>query len=174
MDSVLRDLPLIKSDVISALLANPDICTILMDRKIVSDSGLVAADPDIDDEKLVYKNIWPYLYIDDTQTEAQSYICVESALSGMGSRTIKNIELTIWVQCHRDIMEYTHKGYLGTRIDILTDMVEQTLREHISNKRVGIGHFEIRSARHFFPHNKYYGRELILTVPEFNVKAGGL
>ena len=156
--SVLKDMGSYKNTLLSALINSDDICELLFDKKPYSDDDV---------ENLVYTRIFPYLYVDETQTEVLSYICFEVDVPRVPTSTVKDIKLIIWEYCHKDCMRYSKKGYSGTRVDILADMIEQQLRE--SNK-FGIGKLELLSCTYFIPSSKYYGKQMIYNMPDFKVK----
>ena len=85
----------------------------------------------------------------------------------LSSGTVKDLKIIVLAYCHKDIMKYSKKGYYGTRVDILADMVERKLRDSYD---FGIGKPKLISVTNFFPNNKYYGRQLVYNVPEFKVK----
>lgn len=155
--SVLKDMGSYKNTLLSALINSDDICELLFDKKSYSEDDV---------ENLVYTRIFPYLYVDETQTEVLSYICFEVDVPRVPTSTVKDMKLIIWEYCHKDCMRYSKKGYSGTRADILADMIEQQLRE--SNK-FGIGKLELLSCTYFIPSSKYYGKQMIYNMPDFKV-----
>ena len=158
---VLYDIGSCKQELFSSFINDPDICELLFNKEPYTDD---------DREKLFYSQIFPYLYVDDTQDETLTYLCYEIDIppsSDKTSGTIKNMKIIIFAYCHKEIMRYNKKGYYGTRVDILADMVERKLRDSYD---FGIGKPELISVTNFFPNNKYYGRQLIYNVPEFKVK----
>lgn len=157
--TVLYDKGIYKNRFISELLDNAEICEVLL--------GKIYTEEDVDN--LVYSQIYPYLYVDDTQTEVMTYICFEVNMPNFSSSpTIKEGDLIIWVYCHKDLMKYSKKDYLGTRVDILSDMVSRLL---IDNDRFGIGSPTLKSDTYIFPQKKYYGRQLIYKISDFKVRA---
>ncbi len=156
--TVLKDIGSCKQQLISAFINNDDICELLFDKKPYTET---------DAEKLMYKQVFPYLYIDDVQTESTTYLCIEVDIPRQASNTIKELEINVWAYCHKNIMKYAKKGYYGTRADILSDMVEKQIRDSYD---FGIGKPELKSVTYFFPGNKYYGRQLVYRVPDFKIK----
>ena len=65
-ESVIRDTGLYKNRLISTILNNKDACEVLLNKDDYDDEDV---------DNLIYKQIFPYLYIDDTQTEVMTYIC---------------------------------------------------------------------------------------------------
>lgn len=155
---VLKDIGVYKNRLVSAILNSNNIIQLLLNKDTYSDE-------EVDD--LMYTQIFPYLYVDGTQLEVLSYLCLEVNVPRIPTTTIKDIQIIIWAYCHKDCMKYSKKGFLGTRADILADMVERELRD---SDRFGIGKLRLTSVSHFFPNNKYYGREMRFTIPDFKVK----
>lgn len=154
-ETMLRDLGSYKNSIITVLKKNSDLMECLL--------GNNYTDEQVDE--IVYKQIYPYLYADETLTETKSYIGIELDPSGQ-TGTIKDSKLIIWVYCHKATMKYSKNGYTGTRADILSDMVDRTIRE----MDLGIGKPQFLSAKYFFPMAEYYGRALLYNIPDFKVK----
>lgn len=143
----------------TAFQNSEDICELLFNKQPYTRDDI---------KNLPYTQIFPYLYVDDTQTKVLSYICVEVDMPRKPTNTIKNMKIYVWAYCHKSKgnMKYFKKGYIGTKADILADMIERLLRE--SNK-FGIGKLQLDSVEHFFPNSKYYGRQLIYSIPDFKI-----
>lgn len=154
--TVLKDIGIFKTNLLLSFLDSPDICELLLGENYTSD--------DIDD--LVYTQVFPYLYIDETQTEVLPYLCVEVNFRRQ-TRTMKTMIITVYAYCHKDCMEYHKDGYSGTRADILADMVERQLQE---SDKYGIGELTLQSVGYYFPNNKYYGRQLTFEASDFKFK----
>ena len=156
--SILKDMGSYKSTLLSYFVNSEEICELLFNKNPYTEEDV---------DNLIYTQIFPYLYVNDTQDEVLSYLCIEVDVPRIPTGTIKDMRLTIWAYCHKDTMQYSKKGYSGTKADILADMVERVLRD--SNK-FGIGKLQLMSCDHFFPNNKYYGRKLVYSMPDFKVK----
>jgi hypothetical protein len=156
--TVLKDIGSCKQKILTAVVNDEDICGLLLNKKSYTEDDV---------DGLIYTQIFPYLYTDETQTETLTYLCFEVDVPRFSSGTIKDIKMIVLAYCHKDIMKYSKKGYYGTRVDILADMVERKLRDSYD---FGIGKPELVSVTNFFPNNKYYGRQLVYNVPEFKVK----
>lgn len=120
---------------------------------------------------ITYSQLFPYLYVDETQQDAKSYICIEIDPAGK-TRTMQQPTIYIWVYCHKSIMKYYKDGYRGTRVDILVDMVDRTIRNLMETnpRSLGIGELSFEKAPYFFPATNYYGRQLIYTTSDFKLK----
>lgn len=162
MKSIIRDFGSYKNELIVALISSPDIVKLLLGD---------AYDPDMEPSDLmsllVYQYIFPYLYIPDVQDTQKSYICVECRASMSGA--IKNNEITIWAFCskNKDYMKYSCPGYIGTRADILADMVDRQLYDSYD---FGVGALDCKDVGIITPQESYYGRRIIYNVPDFKVK----
>ena len=156
--TVLKDIGSCKQKLLTAFVNSDEICELLFDKKPYTEDDV---------EGLMYTQIFPYLYTDETQTQTLTYLCFEVDVPKLSSGTVKDMKIIVLAYCHKEVMEYQKKGYYGTRVDILADMVERKLRDSYD---FGIGKPELISVTNFFPNNKYYGRQLIYNVPEFFIK----
>ena len=153
----LKDIGTYKNRLLSAIIQSEDVCETIL--------GKDYDDTDVD-EQLIYHNIFPYLYIDETQTKQESYICIEVDVPRTMDLAYKDMRIIVWCYCHKGIMKYSKKGYLGTRADILSDMVDRFLN---SSNDFGLGRLKLQSSTYFSPSKDYYGRQLIYSCPEFNI-----
>lgn len=156
--SVLKDIGSYKNKLLSAFIASKDICDLMM-------FGIDSYTEE-DIENLIYTQIYPYLYTDDTQDDVLPYLCIEIDVPRIPTRTIKDMKLIVWAYAHKKCMKYSKKGYIGTRVDILADMVERQLRD---SDKFGIGKLQLESVTYFFPSKIHYGKQLIFTIPDFKI-----
>jgi len=164
---VLKDIGLLKNRILPLLLNSNDIMEILLGKGYTQEQ-VWGNDESHEDYGIVYKQIFPYLYIAETQTEVLSYLCFEVDVPRIPTGTIKDMKIIIWAYCHKKCMRFSMKDYLGTRADILADAAERALNE---TQKLGIGKLHLDSATYLSSSNKqFYGRQLIFTVPDFKVK----
>lgn len=156
--SILKDIGIYKNRLISSILKSKDICEALLLNKEYNEENV---------DELIYTQVFPYLYVEETQTSVLPYICMEVNIPRIPTNTIKDVEIILWIYGHKDCMKYSKNGYLGTRADIISDMV---MREIFDSDKFGIGKINLNSVRYFFPNNKYYGRELKLITSDFKIK----
>lgn len=154
---ILYDTASYKTELLSTLTGSADICELLLN------SSTYTAD---DVNNLMYTQVFPYLYSDESQTDVLPYLCIEVDITKAPTNTVKDMQLTIWAYCHKDDMKYSKEGYFGTKADILSDMVERSLRE--SNKS-GIETLKLQSVTNLSPNEKYYGKQLIYTIPHLKI-----
>lgn len=159
-ESVLNDIGTYKDTLLEMLLSNDGICETLLGKGYSNDDKL----------DLIYSQVYPYLYVDETQTEVLSYICVEVDIPRVPTGTIKDMKLIVWAYSHKECMRYSYDGYRGTRTDILSDMIDRQISDPKVCYTYGIGKPTLTSVSYFFPQNKYYGRQMIYLIPDFKVK----
>lgn len=156
--TVLKDMGTYKDQLISTFANDADICELLLNKQTYTED---------DAGKLMYTQIFPYLYTDKDQADVLSYLCFEVDVAKIATNTIKDMKLIIWSYCHKDIMQYSKEGYSGTRVDILCDMVERQIRDYY---KLGIGKAELVSVTNFSPNDKYYGKQIVYNIPDFKIK----
>ena len=153
----LKDVGTYKNRIATILCNNKDVYDIILGRDY---------NEEIAQNELLYKHIFPYLYIDETQTKQESYICIEVDIPRTMDFTYKQMKVIVWCYCHRGIMKDSKKGYSGTRSDILADAVDRLLN---SSNDFGLGRLKLESATPLTSSKEYYGRQLVYSCAEFNI-----
>ena len=113
------------------------------------------------------EHVKSHLFIDDTITETTTYIFYDVIFPILNSN-IKNCQVVMYAICHRDILDdYSKEGYFGDRIDVLTQMIEDSLinDEEVSNS-FGIGKLVLDSINVYNAY-RFYGCILTFEVPTF-------
>lgn len=108
-----------------------------------------------------------HLFIDDTITETATFIFYDVRIPRT-NRTTKQLYVIMYLICSRDILEdYAKEGYVGDRIDILAEMVEETLinDEEIAQS-FGIGKLRLDSVD-IYNSTRFYGCILNFDVSDF-------
>lgn len=167
-ESLLRDIGVYKQRLLSAIQSSNDIMELMLGKNF-TDEQVYGNNDDVNDFGIVYKQIFPYLYIDDTQKSVKSYLCIEVDIPRVPTATIKDMKIIIWAYCHKSYMKYYKDGFIGTCTDILSDMVERELQD---SEKFGIGKLHLESATYFSPSKEYYGRQLIFSTSDFKYKRG--
>ena len=80
--TVLKDVGSCKQRLLSAFVKSEDICELLFDKKPYTESDV---------ENLLYDRIFPYLYIDDVQTQSNAYLCFEVNIPRCFSGSVKGL-----------------------------------------------------------------------------------
>lgn len=154
----LKDIGAYKNRLLTTIVRSEDVCELILGENY---------DKTDVDEKLIYKNIFPYLHVDDTQTSVETYVGIEVSVPRTQDFTYKDMKVDIWCYCHKDIMKYSKKGFLGTRADILSDIVDRMLN---SSNDYGIGRLKLQSCVPITVSKFHYGRHLTYTCAEFNIE----
>lgn len=148
-----------KAEISGALYKNEDIRELLL-----GDTG----DMNVAQIRSAFKEqVKSHLFIDDTITDAKSFIFYDVCFPYMRAQT-KTCRVIMYVMCHRDILEtYSKEGYYGDRADILAQMVEDTLinDEQIANS-FGIGQLSLDSVD-IYNSLRFYGCIMTFSVPSF-------
>ena len=148
-----------KKEIHTALYKNKDIRDLILgDTETMSAADL---------RKNFKEHVKSHLFIDDTITETSTFIFYDIVMPTLHPN-VKNCRIIMYLICHRDILEdYSKEGYYGDRIDILSQMVEDTLinDDDVANK-FGIGKLNLDSIE---PYNavRFYGCVLTFSVPTF-------
>ena len=146
-----------KNKLINTIVTSPELVALVNDDYI--DDGEC-----VDSEYLTYKQIFPYYYIPETQTEAKSYVIMKVNGLGIMGKLYNKVEVYICVMSHQDIMEV--KG--GTRIDLMGEIVEELFN---GRDDFGFGEMELKSDVEVNINTTYRGRELRFVVEDFNADA---
>lgn len=92
----------------------------------------MAINPDLINKRyeLLYKNIFPYLRIPDTQKEASSYITMSVDMPKVSTKNyfFKDMMITINVIVNERIMEMP-KSFSATRVDYLAALINQIFNQ---------------------------------------------
>lgn len=156
--TVLKDIGLYKNKILSSILNSEEFCKAMLIKKDYTEEN-------VDD--LIYTQVFPYLYIDGTQDVVLPYTCFDIRIPRIPNGTIKNMQIVFWIYSHKNCMRYHTDDFSGTRVDILSDMVERILHD---NKDFGIGKLNLSYTGYITSGSNYYGRELIFDVSDFKVK----
>ena len=154
----LKDIGVYKNRLLTTIMSSEDVCELILGEGYAKEDA---------DEELVYKHVFPYLYVDDVQTEAKTYVCVEVSVPRTHDFTYKDMKVDIWCYCHKDIMKYSKKGFLGTRADIASDMIDRLLN---SSNNYGLGRLRLQSSIPLTISKTHYGRHMTYTCAEFNIE----
>ena len=148
-----------KIEISGALYKNKDIRELLLGDT----SGMSAAQI----RTAFREQVKSHLFIDDTITDAKTFIFYDVRFPFMRAQT-KNCQVVMYAMCHRDILDtYSKDGYYGDRIDILSQMIEDTLinDENVANS-FGIGELTLDSID-IYNSLRFYGCIMTFSVPNF-------
>ena len=148
-----------KSKLMSSIINSPELIALVNDSYI--EDGEI-----IDANGLVYKQIFPFYYIPDTQTETLSYVIMKVNGLGVSGKIYNKAEVYICVMSHQDIMKVEDAG--GTRIDLMGEIIEDLFN---GRDDFGFGEMELKSNAEININTTYRGRELRFFVEDFNADA---
>lgn len=153
-----------KRKLMSSIVNSPELITLIDPKYVNADGDCV----DVDDDEigLVYKQIFPYYYIPETQTETLSYVIMKVNGLGKVDKMYTKAEVYICVISHQDIMRV--KGGKGTRIDMMGEVVEKLFN---GRDDFGFGEMELKSDVETNINNIHRCRELRFIVEDFNPSA---
>lgn len=80
-------------------------------------------------EELIYKNIFPYVYVPDVEEEAKCYILVTVDMPKVwsdNSYLFQQVLVCFYVLCHQELMK---TNYGGTRVDYIADNLERIFNQ---------------------------------------------
>lgn len=119
-------------------------------------------------QKAFKEHVKSHLFIDDTITDATTYIFYDISIPEIHPET-KTCNILMYLICARDILDnYSREGYVGDRIDILAQMVEDALVEDKEvAEKFGIGGNLDFDSIGIYNSTRYYGCVLSFVVPTF-------
>lgn len=148
-----------KTEISSALYKNENIRDLILGDTSEMNSAQI---------RTAFKeHVKSHLFIDDTITNAGSYIFYDVRLPYIRQQT-KQCQVVMYVMCHRDILEdYYKDGYYGDRADILAQMVEDTIvNDSDVVNSFGIGCISLDSVE-IYNTQRFYGCIMYFSVPNF-------
>lgn len=155
----LRERGQFKKEIHSALYKSADIRELLL-----GDTSEMSAVKTMEAFK---DHVKSHLFIDDTITDATTYIFYDVIMPELRAQT-KNCQVIMYLICHRDILDnYEKDGYIGDRIDILAQMVEDALiNDDDRVNKFGIGNLDITDVS-FYNASRFYGCIITFEVTSF-------
>lgn len=147
-----------KRKLITSIVNSPDLITLVNDD-YVEDGECVNSDD------LIYQQIFPYYYIPETQTEAQSYVIMKVNGLGIKNKIYNKAEVYICVVSHQERMQA--KGG-GTRIDLMGEVIEELFN---GRDDFGFGEMELISNIESEVNSTHRCRILRFMVEDFNADA---
>ena len=147
-----------KKKLITSIVTSPDLITLVNDD-YVEDGECVNSDD------LIYQQIFPYYYIPETQTKAQSYVIMKVNGLGIKNKIYNKAEVYICVVSHQEVMQA--KGG-GTRIDLMGEIIEELFN---GRDDFGFGEMELISNIESEINTTHRCRILRFMVEDFNADA---
>jgi len=142
-------------------------------KYLISDKDLVwlvdsnAEYPD----DLIYRNLFPYNRIPETEQEVMTYITVMVDIPTIYNKNdmLRNVTLRIRIYSHADIMQV--KGRDGDRIDEISARIDELLNESMD---FGIGYVKLSSNTEHVLDSRHHYREMLFKTDSLNSKREGV
>lgn len=147
-----------KRKLITSIVNSPDLIALVNDNYIEDGEC-------VDSDELIYKQIFPFYYIPDTQTKAQSYVIMKVNGLGVKNKIYNKAEVFICVVSHQDIMQ-TKGG--GTRIDLMGEIIEDLFN---GRDDFGFGEMELKFNTEDEINTNHRCRIIKFVVEDFNADA---
>lgn len=112
--------------------------------QIVEAIGAIDGDGNhLEAAELPYTHIFPFGYIPLTIDEVGCFISIEVSVPGLSVKNdlFKNVNVTIMVICHQDMMQ---TSYGATRTDYIAALIEDLFHENDANK-MGTSQMKLKS-----------------------------
>lgn len=121
-------------------------------------------------DDLVYRNVFPFTRIPDTEQEVKTYITVAVSVPQIDARNdyIRNMRIVMRIYSHADIMKVT--GQKSNRIDLLSAAVDRVINESMD---IGIGCVKLVSNTEHVLDSSHHYRELVFKTDDINAKRYG-
>jgi len=134
--------------------------------------SLITNDPATppEDVDLIGSHIFDYDYVDDTTVETSAFICLDVEIPRVQNENIKDIELKVFIICHKNYMRLdskVFKGRRGNRRDNLSREIDALLQ---GNKSFGIGKLNLEAFDTITVPPRYTGKMLRYNVSDFNIR----
>lgn len=183
MISALDDISSYKNKILASLMNSADIRRLL--TKLPDCTAEEAA-------ALIHKQIFPYLVplpvitgccpskdqtnnvpaaVPDTALAEERaigaepvFICFEVEVTRTENLRLKEMKISAWVYCPKELMKVSGRADAETLPDILTALVDGCLNSSVD---LGLGRLKLSSATCFSPMEHYYGRQLVYHVMDF-------
>lgn len=138
------------------------------DDNVTSSDLIMAIDPNFINNRdgLVYRNIFPYLRIPETQTEARSYVTFSVDMPKVSTKNyfFKDMVITINIIIHEDLMRMP-PNFSATRADYIASLINKIFN---LNKNYGNVSLEYVSDVENVLLNKFFVRTLRFRCNELN------
>ena len=147
----LEEIPEYKKDLLQAFLNNEKIVTYIGNK----DSSIQ------DPVDLIGKNVFPFPYVPDTETEVKTYICMDIYVPRVKDMIFKDVQIVIYVFSHKSMGTYKGKS----RVDLINIEIDKILN---GNYDFGVDKVDLVSVLPYVPNNNFSGKQIIYNVPNFN------
>lgn len=162
------EIPEYTDKTVKLLSQNPQVVALLINdptKDIIND--------EIDVTKSGTNQILAYNFIPNTQTEAKTYICINTIVCNARNEKTKNCILTLTVFSHKNDVEIDSSKFLGlkgNRFDNVVRFSDKVIREN-ANSGYGIGDIQLRPTSPMHDVNfgsDFIGKQITYEISCFN------
>ena len=141
-----------KTELLKDIINTPSIVQAINSQQ----PNVVTEEPD----SLIYKNLFPYMRIPETQSRADTYILLSVDIDRVNrfNKTYARYRTVFWVLAHKESMEMEERN--ATRIDFIGEEIKDLFD---GKHKFGFSEFELVSNREILLNEKYSYRELTFT-----------
>lgn len=152
-----------KRKLISSIVNSPELITIINPDYIDASGNCI----NVTDEEvgLLFKQIFPFYYVPNAQTEKLSYLAMKVNGLGTFNKIYTKAEIYIWVISHQDILRIDNS--IDTRIDLMSEIIEDLFN---GRDDFGFGEMKLTSNTETRINDSYRCRKLIFIVEDFHAK----
>lgn len=113
------------------------------------------------------KYVKSHLFVEDTIKDTGTYIFYDVIMPNLRSQ-IKDCQVIMYLICHRDMIDsgYTEEGCYGNQVDVLSQLVEETLLDEETVNDFGIGELTLDGID-IYNATRFYGCIMTFFVPNF-------
>lgn len=149
-----------KIKLMSTMINSPDLINLVNDK--YTEDNLCNENTD----ELIYKQLFPFYYIPDVQTDKLSYIMMKIDIFGTKKKLYNRVDVYICVMSHQDCMQVQNEP--GTRIDLMAECVERLFS---GRDDFGFGEMALVGNQESSITDKHRCRILRFSVEDFNANA---
>lgn len=142
------------------LIMSPNISRLLT----YTDASVYGKEPPSNPFGLLYKNIFPFGFMPDIQTEVGSYVTIEYDDFRLSRNSeFKNGFVVFSAYCHTDIIKTNY----GSRLLLLYEEIDKLFNE----RNLGVGKLSFVTGKKISTlKHPYYGHYLVYKITDFNTK----
>ena len=120
-------------------------------------------------------------YIHEAMTNPCALITMDSFITKIENKQMKEIEIDIFALSHRDFIHmdttekdtYVQKGYAGNRVDMMVAAIEMALKTAEMPKDFALGRLRFKPENPIFPYESntgFYGKKISLLCSDFFIR----
>ncbi len=141
-----------KNQFMGDILTNEAIVRLIDDNISVEDAA-----------SLIYSQVFPYEYIDETVQEGKTFVCVDVDVQKSQSSTYLFPIMYVWVFTHKSLLRLPNGG--GVRTDRLVSEIAKAIN---GSRQYGLGELDLYAVKRYAPMTDFQGKVMTFYAKEFN------